>query len=87
MKLSLDAEVYEKRIYDNVYKPSFKGEIDHHDIKYYWPNSIKETIQWSNFLSIMEHTTRNENIVEVIAIKCINCNKETGLYLKDKTIE
>ena len=29
----------------------------------------------------------SENVVEAIAIKFINCNKDTGLYLKDTTIE
>ena len=29
----------------------------------------------------------SENVVEAIAIKCINCNKDTSLYLKDTTIE
>ena len=28
-----------------------------------------------------------ENVVESIAIGCRNCNKDTGLYLKDTTIE
>ena len=28
-----------------------------------------------------------DNLVEAIAIKCSNCNKDTGLYLKDITIE
>ena len=28
-----------------------------------------------------------ENVVESIAIKCSNCDKDTGLYLKDTTIE
>ena len=29
----------------------------------------------------------SENVVEAIAIKFINRNKDTGLYLKDTTIE
>ena len=28
-----------------------------------------------------------ENVVEDIVIKCINFNKDTGLYLKYRTIE
>ena len=30
--------------------------MDHHDSKTYWPISIKETIQWFPFHSIVEHT-------------------------------
>ena len=94
-----------------------KNKVDRHDRKSYWSISIKETIQWFPFLSIMDHTSHilepnisliplllkvfemfqllifydkkygKENIFEAIDIKFINCNKETGLYLKDITIE
>ena len=116
-KLKLDDAAYEEKIDANVYKPSFKKEIDPHDSNYYWPTPIKETIHWFTFFSIMEHTAiilepnkplipsllkafamfkwpifydkynEGDNFVEAIAIKCINCNKDTGLYSKDTTIE
>ena len=40
----------------NVNIPSYRKEIDHHDVKTHWPNVIKETIQWFTFHSIVEHT-------------------------------
>ena len=33
-----------------------KKEIDCHDSDLYWPTTIRDTIQWFNFLTIMEHT-------------------------------
>ena len=41
----------------NVSKPSDKKETDRHDRYLYWPTTIKYTIQWFPFLTIMEHTT------------------------------
>ena len=40
----------------NIYKPSAKKEIYRHDSDLYWPTSIKDTIQWFPFLTIIEHT-------------------------------
>ena len=37
-------------------KPSEKNKIYRHDSNLYWPNTIKDTIQWYPFLTIMEHT-------------------------------
>ena len=101
-----------KKIDANVYKPSDKKEIDRHDSNLYWPTSIKDTMQWFPFLTIMEHTANilnpNKGIipsllkvfamfqlriiddtyeVEAIAIRCINCKKETGLHLINSTLE
>ena len=53
-KLNLDNASYERNIDANMYKPSEK--IDRHDTDLYWPTTIKDTIQWVNFLTIMEHT-------------------------------
>ena len=39
----------------NVYKTYDKKEIDRHDSDLYWPISIKDTIQWFTFITIMEH--------------------------------
>ena len=36
-------------------------QIDRHDSDSYWPNLIKDTIQWFPFLAIIEHT---ENILK-----------------------
>ena len=40
---------------DNMYKPS-KNKFNRVDNHKHWPASIKETIQWFPFLTIMEHT-------------------------------
>ena len=55
-KLNIDAAVYEKKINANVYIPSSKIKIDCHDSKLYWPTSIKDTIHWFPFLTIIDHT-------------------------------
>ena len=39
-----------------MYKPSDKKENDRHDSDLYWPTTIKYTIQWFPFITIMEHT-------------------------------
>ena len=39
-----------------MFKPSDKKETDRHDSYLYWPTSIKDTMQWFLFLTIMEHT-------------------------------
>ena len=54
-KLNLDAAAYEKND-ANVYKNPDKKEIDRHDSDLYCQTSIKDTIQWFTFLTIMEHT-------------------------------
>ena len=33
-----------------------KKEFDRHYSDLYWPTTIKDTIQWFTFLTIMEHT-------------------------------
>ena len=33
-----------------------------HDSNFYWPTSIKRTIQWFTLLAIMEHTEKKLNI-------------------------
>ena len=58
-KLNIDDAAYEKHIYANVSKPFDKKVIDRHDSNLYWPTSIKDTIQWFPFLTIIEHS---ENI-------------------------
>ena len=40
----------------NIYKPCEKNKIHRIDIGEHWPTSIKETIQWFPFLTIVEHT-------------------------------
>ena len=42
-----------KHIDANLSKPPLKNC---HDSVKYWPTSIKDTINWFNFLLIMEHT-------------------------------
>ena len=34
-----------------------------------------------------DNYNKEENIVEAIAIKCIDFHRSTGLYLKDKTVQ
>ena len=45
-----------KKIDANVYKHSYKNEIDRHDIESYRPISIKDTINLFPFITIIEHT-------------------------------
>ena len=55
-KIILGSAAYVKNIDANISKPSEKKEIDRHYSHLYWPISIKYTIQWFPFLTIMEHT-------------------------------
>ena len=55
-KLNIDTEEYEKNMRFNIYKPSEKKKIYRVDNHKNWTASIKETIQWFPFLTIMEHT-------------------------------
>ena len=55
-KLNPDAEAYERDIDANMSKPSDKKEIDCHDSDLYWTTTIKYTIQWFPFITIMKHT-------------------------------
>ena len=52
-KLNPDAAAYEKNIDDKMSKTSDKKVIDCHDRDLYCPTSIKDTIQWFPFLTIM----------------------------------
>ena len=60
-KLNLNTVEYEKYIDANLYKPYKKNKFNHHDSESYWPTSIKDTINWFTFLTIMGHT---ENLME-----------------------
>ena len=51
--LNIDAAEYEQNIDANLYKPSGKKKSNRHDSEYYCLTSIKETIQWFPFLTIM----------------------------------
>ena len=55
-KPNIDAGAHEKKIDASGYKPSAKKEIDRHDSDSYWTTSIRDTIQWLPFLTIIEHT-------------------------------
>ena len=60
----IDAADYEQNIYDNLYKPSEKKKLHLVGSVDYWSKSIKETIHWFPFLTIMKHTaniTENNN--------------------------
>ena len=50
-----DAE-YEIKIDSNLYKTSEKKKLNHHDSDEFCPTSIKDTIKWFTFLTIMKHT-------------------------------
>ena len=50
-KLNLGAVVYEKYIDANISKPFEKN--DRHDGDLYWLTTIKDTIQWFPFITIM----------------------------------
>ena len=60
-RLNLDAADYERNIDANLYKTSEKNKFNHVDSDEIWPTSIKYTIQWFPFFTIMEHI---ENITE-----------------------
>ena len=60
-KLNIDAADYEINIDANLYKSSEKRKFNRVDIDKFCPTSIKDTIQWFHFLTIMEHTS---NITE-----------------------
>ena len=45
-----------KYIEANIYKPSEKKKINCIDDHEHWTESIKLTLQWFSFLTIMEHT-------------------------------
>ena len=60
-RLNIDAAEYKNNIDANWYRPSEKRKIHRVYSGDYWPTSIKETIRWFPFLTIMEHT---ENITE-----------------------
>ena len=109
--------MYEKKIDDNVYKSSAKKEIDHHDSNSYWPTSIRDTIEWFPFLTIIEHTENilkpdkglipsllkvfamlqiclfydkhyeEGNVVNAIATRCSNRNKDTYLHIKTQQLK
>ena len=55
-KLNIDAAEYEINMAADMYKPSKKKKINRIDDHENWPTSIKSTIQWFPFHSIMEHT-------------------------------
>ena len=41
-----------------------------------------------NIFAMFElHSNFDEEKMDVISIRCINCNRETGLYLKNKTFD
>ena len=45
-----------KNINKEIKLPSKKKEIDLHDNMTYWSSSMKEVINWFNFLNIMKYT-------------------------------
>ena len=55
-KLNLDYAEYEKNMKANMQNSSEKRKFNRVDSDDQWPTSIKNTIQWFNFLTIMEHT-------------------------------
>ena len=60
-KLNIDAAEYEKNMEVNMYKPSEKKKINRIGDHEHWPASIKSTIQWFHFHTIIEH---NGNIIQ-----------------------
>ena len=64
-----------------MYKPSEKN--DRHDIDLYWTTTIKYTIQWFLFLSIMEHTANILNRNEWLIYSLLNLFAMFDLHLID----
>ena len=56
-KLNIDSAAYENKIDANMYKPSAKKKIYRHGSNSYWPTSVKDTINWFPFITIIEHTS------------------------------
>ena len=57
-KLNLDAAEYKNNMKANMYKPSGKNKTHRVDSGEHCPTSMKEPIQWFNFLTIMENTAK-----------------------------
>ena len=57
-KLNLDAAYYEKNMKANMYKTSEKKKTNCVDSDDHLPKSIKKTIQWFPFITIMGHTEK-----------------------------
>ena len=55
-RLNIDATEYERNIDANLYKTSEKKKTDRVDSSEHCTTSIRETIQWFPFLTIIEHT-------------------------------
>ena len=58
-------------------------KIDSHDSDLYWPTTIKDTIQWFTFLTIMEHTANILNPNKGIIPSLSKVSKIFGLHLID----
>ena len=63
-KQNTDATEYERNIGANLYKPS--EEKNRHDSDLYWPTSIKYTINYFPFLTVMGHTANITKTNKVI---------------------
>ena len=58
---------YQKYIHNEIKLPSKKKGTDRHDKMNYWPTSIKDVINWSPFMNIMEYTSyRIENEIMLL---------------------
>ena len=60
-KINPDAAEYKRNIDANLYKTSEEKKFSRHDSESYCRTSIKDTINWFPFITIMEHT---ENIIK-----------------------
>ena len=60
-KVNIDAVAYKKKLMLTSINLLIKKKYNHHDSDLYWSTSIKDTIQWFPFLTIMEYT---ENIIK-----------------------
>ena len=63
----------------NMYKPSEKKKFNRHDSDLYWQKSVKDTINWFPFLTIMEHTAnitkKNKGLISSLlkVLPCLSC--------------
>ena len=72
----------------DMYKPSEKKKFNHVDNQKHWPSSIKNTMQWFPFLTMMEHTSNKmqeykgliSSLLEMFSMSEIRLSFETKIW-------
>ena len=77
---NLDSAAYEKNLHKDEKLPSIKQKIDRNDKTEYWPKLIMESLNWINFLDIMDFTENKiENDINLLplllkSLQCLRLN-------------